>query len=145
MTGGKRFEVQCARESADEGLISRLRRLRTLNDRVFAFDIWTVRITLHSFFMKPTSQSKLSRSVTIPNELGLHARAAAKIVPLAEQARSGVFLIKDGQEADATSILDMMGLYCPRGTQVTVRITDPADEKVLNRIAGLIEAGFGES
>jgi phosphocarrier protein HPr len=56
-----------------------------------------------------------------------------------------VFLIKDGQEADATSILDMMGLYCPRGTQVTVRITDPADEKVLNRIAGLIEAGFGES
>lgn len=95
--------------------------------------------------MKPTPRSKLSRSVIIPNELGLHARAAAKIVPLAEQARSRVFLIKDGQEADATSVLDMMGLYCPCGTQVTVRITDPADVKILNCIARLIEAGFGES
>ena len=94
--------------------------------------------------MKSTAYSKLSRSVTIPNELGLHARAAAKIVLLAEQACSQVFIIKDGQEADATSILDIMALYCPCGTEVTVRIADPADAKILNRIARLIEAGFGE-
>ncbi len=87
---------------------------------------------------------KLSQDLTIPNELGLHARAAAKVARLAEQARAGVFVIKDGQEADATSILDIIGLYCPCGTEVTVRITDPDDREILNRIARLIEAGFGE-
>ncbi|NVM57322.1 MAG: HPr family phosphocarrier protein [Desulfobacterales bacterium] len=94
--------------------------------------------------MKSTPDKKLSRTLTLPNELGLHARAAAKIAQLAEEARSGVFIIKDGQEVDATSILDIMGLYCPCGTELTVRIAQPADVKVLNRIARLIEAGFGE-
>jgi phosphocarrier protein len=87
----------------------------------------------------------LSRELTISNEFGLHARAAAQIARLAEQARAGVFIIKDGQEMDATSILDVLSLYCPQGTEVTVRITDPADAKILNRIADLIQAGFGES
>jgi len=94
--------------------------------------------------MTSTNPLKVSRRVTIPNELGLHARAAAKIVSLAEQAGSQVFIIKDGQEADATSILDIIALYCPCGTEVTVRIEDPADGEILNRIARLIEAGFGE-
>ena len=94
--------------------------------------------------MKSTAHWKLSRSVIIPNELGLHAHAAGKIVLLAEQACSQVFIVKDGQEADATSILDMIGLYCPCGTEVTVRVADPADVKVLNRVVQLIEAGFGE-
>ena len=87
---------------------------------------------------------ELKKKLIIGNNLGLHARAAAKIVSLAEQACSQVFIIKDGQEADATSILDIMALYCPCGTEVTVRIADPADVKILNRIARLIEAGFGE-
>jgi phosphocarrier protein len=55
-----------------------------------------------------------------------------------------VFIAKDGQEADATSILDIIGLYCPCGTEVTVRITDPDDVEVLNSIVRLIETGFGE-
>jgi phosphotransferase system HPr (HPr) family protein len=87
---------------------------------------------------------KLSRLVVIPNELGLHARAAAKIAKLAEEAGSDVYLVKDGEEADATSILDVIGLYCPAGSEVEVRITDPKDAKVLNRVARLIETGFGE-
>ena len=87
---------------------------------------------------------RLIRSVRIPNQLGLHARAAAKVAKLAEAARSKVYLIKNGEEADATSILDVIGLFCPSGTEVSVRITDPKDVKVLNRIVRLIEAGFGE-
>lgn len=88
---------------------------------------------------------KFSRKVIIPNELGLHARSAAKIAQLAEEARSNVFIVKDGQEANATSILDVMALYCPCGTEVLVKIADPGDLEVLNRIIGLIEIGFGES
>lgn len=87
---------------------------------------------------------KLSRKVIIQNELGLHARAAAKIAKLAEGARSEVYIVKDGQEVDATDILDVIALYCPYGTAVAVKITDPADVKVLNGIARLIEIGFGE-
>jgi phosphotransferase system HPr-like phosphotransfer protein len=53
--------------------------------------------------------------------------------------------VKDGQQVDATSILDIIALYCPCGTEVAVKITDPADAKVLDRIARFIETGFGES
>jgi len=87
---------------------------------------------------------KLNRKVVIPNELGLHARAAARIAKLAETARSDVYIVKDGEEVDATSILDVIALYCPCGVEVAVRITDPGDVKVLNDIARLIETGFGE-
>ena len=87
---------------------------------------------------------KLNRKVVIPNELGLHARAAAKIAKLAETARSEVYIGKDGEEVDATSLLDIIALYCPRGVEVRVRITDPGDVKILNDIAQLIETGFGE-
>ena len=87
---------------------------------------------------------KLSKTLKVPNELGLHARAASKIAKLAEGAKATVFIAKDGEEADATSILDVIGLYCPYGSTITVRITDKADIKVLNRIVRLIETGFGE-
>jgi phosphotransferase system HPr (HPr) family protein len=88
---------------------------------------------------------KLIRKVVITNELGLHARAAAKIAKLAEGARSEVYIVKDGQEVDATDILDIIALYCPCGAEVAVKIADPADVNVLKDIARLIETGFGES
>jgi phosphocarrier protein len=87
---------------------------------------------------------KLHRKVVIINELGLHARAAGRIAKLAEQASSDVYIGKDGEEVDATSIVDVIALYCPHGSELTVRITDPGDMKVLNDIARLIETGFGD-
>lgn len=94
--------------------------------------------------MTSFNEHAYSKRLKISNELGLHARAAAKIARLAETAQSKVVLIKDGEEADGSDMLDMMSLYCPCGTEVTVRITDSADRAVLNRIAQLIESGFGE-
>jgi phosphotransferase system HPr (HPr) family protein len=87
---------------------------------------------------------KLTRKVIIPNELGLHASAAAKIARLAEGASSEVYIMKDNKEMDATSILDVIALYCPYGTEVVIKITDPGDVEVLKRIVRLIETGFGE-
>jgi phosphotransferase system HPr (HPr) family protein len=86
----------------------------------------------------------LTRTVKLTNPLGLHARAAAKIAKLAENARCAVFIAKDGEEADAASILDVIGLYCPCGSEITVRITDPKDIDILNGIVQMIGAGFGE-
>ena len=87
---------------------------------------------------------KLTRSLIITNELGLHARAAARLAKLAEQARAKVFVVKEGQEVDATDVLDILSLYCPQGTEVTLKITDPDDTPILDRMAQLMEAGFGE-
>jgi phosphocarrier protein len=95
--------------------------------------------------MKCGDKPELTRTVRISNELGLHARAASKIARLAGEAHSGVFLIKNGQEVDGTDILDILSLYCPRGTEVTVRIMDPADRGILDSIARLAEEGFGET
>jgi phosphocarrier protein len=87
---------------------------------------------------------QISRDVVIVNELGLHARSAAKIAKLAQQATAEVWLEKDGEQADATSIIDLLSLVCPQGTTVTVTVSDGRYRNVLDAIVDLIEKGFGE-
>ena len=89
-------------------------------------------------------QKTMSRETVIINELGLHARSAAQIAKLANRANFKVWLSKGGASAEATSIMDLLALECPRGTKVVVTIEDPSDMEVLNGIAQLIENGFGE-
>jgi len=86
----------------------------------------------------------LSKTVVIVNELGLHARCAARIAEIAAQAKSKVWLIRDGEQADAASILDMLMLFCPKDSQIAVRVDDPRDVHVMDAIVKLIEQGFGE-
>lgn len=86
----------------------------------------------------------LSREVTIVNALGLHARSAAKIAQLAQEARSGVWVRKGDETADATSIIDILTFACARGTRLTVCVDDPEDRSILERIVALVENGFGE-
>lgn len=85
-----------------------------------------------------------SRTLLIVNELGLHARSAAKLAELAEAAGGGVWIMKNGNTADATSMLDIMTLACPKGTEVTVSIDEEADMDILERMVALIRSGFGE-
>ncbi len=80
----------------------------------------------------------------IVNELGLHARSAAKIAKLAQEARSNVWIKMGDEAADATSILDILTLGCAKGSQITVVVDDPIDRSVLERIVKLVENGFGE-
>ena len=87
---------------------------------------------------------KLSREVIITNELGIHARSAAKIVALAKDAKSLVWIIKDGKKADASSILDILTLECTQGSKIIVEIADPLDLDILNTIAELVEKRFEE-
>lgn len=90
------------------------------------------------------SQKKISRETVIINTLGLHARSAAQIANLAARATSKVWLVKGGESAEATSIMDLLALECPRGTKVAIIIEDSSDLEVLNAISQLIENGFGE-
>ena len=90
------------------------------------------------------SENELTRHVTIKNELGLHARSAAKIAKLVQNVNSKVWIIKDGKKADASSIIDILTLVCPKGSTITLKIDDPSDLKILNDLIQLIESGFGE-
>jgi phosphocarrier protein len=87
---------------------------------------------------------RISRETIISNELGLHARSAAQIANLAGKANYKVWLAKSGEQVDATSIMDILMLECPKGTRVEVIIEDRSDLKILNKISRLIKDGFGE-
>jgi phosphocarrier protein len=89
-------------------------------------------------------KKKIARKIEILNELGLHARSAAKVAELAGRAVARVWVAKEGELAEAKSIMDLLMLECPRGTVVEVIIEDSSDLDVLNDIVQLIENGFGE-
>ena len=80
----------------------------------------------------------------IINDLGLHARAAGKIVDLAKQYRSQLILKKDGQEVDGSSILSILTLSCPKGTEMQARILGVDSEDFMETLARLFEQRFGE-
>lgn len=89
-------------------------------------------------------KTDLTRTAIVKNALGLHARPAARIAALAGDARSDIWLYKNGEQADAASIIDILSLACFQGAVVTVEITDPADMPVLHKIIDLFERGFEE-
>jgi phosphocarrier protein HPr len=91
-----------------------------------------------------TDRQELSRTTTISNELGLHARSAARIVEIAGNAAANIWLVKDDQKADASSIVDILTLACEKGTKIRFIIENPADTDILNALVDLVDSGFGE-
>ena len=87
---------------------------------------------------------ELSREVVIVNELGLHARSAARIAALAQNSKAAVWVKKDAEKADASSIVDILTLACEKGSKITLIIEDKADRPILEDLVNLIETGFGE-
>ncbi len=85
-----------------------------------------------------------TRKVRIVNKLGLHARPAMQIVETANRFRSRVFIEKDGNRVEASSILDLLILVAPPGTELTVIAEGPDEDEAVDEIARLIESGFGE-
>ena len=85
-----------------------------------------------------------SRSVTVVNQLGMHARAAAKFVHVATRFAAHVRVARDGREMDGKSIMGILLLAAARGT--TIRIcADGADEQdAVAALTGLVESGFDE-
>jgi phosphocarrier protein HPr len=86
----------------------------------------------------------LWRNVTILNELGLHARSAAKLAKLAQQAAGAVWLQAGSERIDAKQILDILTLAAAKGDRVQIGVETPADLAVLENIEALFADGFGE-
>lgn len=86
----------------------------------------------------------IEREVEIVNRLGLHARAAAKLVHTAGGFQSRVTVAKDGEEVDAKSILGVLLLAASQGTRVVIRSDGADEEKAMEAVTGLIADRFGE-
>jgi len=84
-------------------------------------------------------------TLKIKNNLGLHARAAGRIVELANQYKSELFLKKDDQEVDGSNILSILTLACPKGTELQARIIGEDSENFMKKLIDLFEQKFGES
>ena len=93
---------------------------------------------------EPTAAPVLSRTVTIPNLRGLHARAAAKFVALAERFGASVEVAKDGQSVSARSIMGLMMLGAGQGSAIELRAEGWDAKEALDALAALVEAGFHE-
>ena len=86
----------------------------------------------------------IERQTEIVNRLGLHARAAAKLVHTAGNYQSRITVVKDGEEVDAKSILGLLLLAAPRGSRLLVRCDGTDESAALEAIAALVADRFGE-
>lgn len=87
---------------------------------------------------------KIVEKVTLKNELGLHARAAAKIVKVSDKYLSRVMFERDGMQADGSSILDILVLACPKGSSLTIKVDGVDAQSAVDELRELIENKFGE-
>lgn len=86
----------------------------------------------------------LTRTVTIINKRGLHARAAAKFVMEAERFGASVDVLREGQTVSARSIMGLMMLGAGRGATLELRAEGWDAKEALDALVALVEAGFDE-
>ena len=85
-----------------------------------------------------------ARDVTIRNELGLHARAATRLVECANRFGCQIVLSNKGKRVDGKSILALLTLAAGPGMEVTIETSGEDEDAALNALVELIETGFGE-
>ena len=86
----------------------------------------------------------VSQSVSVVNQLGMHARAAAKFVHLAARYQAHVRVARHGREMDGKSIMGLLLLAAARGTTITITADGEDELKAVEALTGLVETGFGE-
>ena len=86
----------------------------------------------------------ISKNLKILNKLGLHARAAAKLVALSNNFKSEIILVKDHKSADARSIMKLLMLSASKGSVLQVNIAGKDQEEAMDSIEELFLNGFDE-
>ena len=87
----------------------------------------------------------IAKDIEIKNKLGLHARAAAKLVHTAARFKSSIKIKKGDEEVDGKSILGILLLAAGRGSVITVRTNGEDETEAVDAIEKLIDAKFDES
>jgi phosphocarrier protein HPr len=86
----------------------------------------------------------IEHEIEIKNKLGLHARAAAKLVHCAARFRSDIKIRKGDEEVDGKSILGILLLAAARGTIITIKANGEDEAEAVQAIEALIDAKFDE-
>ncbi len=84
------------------------------------------------------------KELLIINKLGLHARAAAKLIGVTSRFSSEITLVKEGREVDGKSIMSVMMLAASKGTTLTVKTSGDDEAQALTAIETLINNRFDE-
>ncbi len=85
-----------------------------------------------------------TREVTICNKLGLHARAAAKLVSVANGYGASITLEKHGQQVNGKSIMGVMMLAASKGTAIRISVSGEGEDEAMQALVDLIDNKFGE-
>ena len=85
-----------------------------------------------------------SQSVTVVNQLGMHARAAAKFVHLATRYESRVKVAREAREIDGKSIMGILLLAAARGSTITISAEGRDELGAVDALVALVQSGFGE-
>jgi phosphocarrier protein HPr len=85
-----------------------------------------------------------SQEVTVVNQLGMHARAAAKFVHLATRYEARVKVARDRREIDGKSIMGILLLAAARGSTITISAEGGDEEAAVAALVSLVLSGFGE-
>jgi phosphocarrier protein HPr len=85
-----------------------------------------------------------SRTVTVSNQLGLHARAAAKFVHLAARFEAQIRVGRENRVMDGKSIMGILLLAAARGTAITISADGTDEQAAVDALCALVASGFGE-
>jgi phosphocarrier protein len=94
--------------------------------------------------MSDTGEDAVTRVVEIVNKKGLHARASAKFVQMAEKYKSSITVTRGNETVSATSIMGLMMLAAGPGTLITVKANGPDAIDAMAALCDLVTGGFGE-
>ena len=86
----------------------------------------------------------ITKKLTIQNKLGLHARAAAKVVSTANEFESTIIITKDKKNADARSIMKLLMLSASQGSSISVEIDGVDQKDAMKSIEKLFNNKFNE-
>lgn len=86
----------------------------------------------------------IEKELTIVNKLGLHARAAAKLVSLTSGVEADVEIARDGRRVNGKSIMGVMMLAASQGSKITFYIDGADADEAIQKIENLVADKFGE-
>jgi phosphocarrier protein len=92
----------------------------------------------------PAGSDSAEKTLLIQNELGLHARAATKLVQIASKFPCEITVTKDGHEVNGKSIMGVLMLVASKGSSVTLKAKGDRAAEAVALIAALIDDKFGE-
>lgn len=94
--------------------------------------------------MTGTENLSIKKTFTIGNKLGLHARAAAKFVQVANKFGSDIFVEKNDHKVNGKSIMGVMMLAAGYGSRIVVKANGPDAHEAMQALQALIDEKFGE-